>query len=288
MKRTLLPILGSIFLIGTANAQCTFDSQFNGQGPGMYPATLEPVETCVGCGDHTRSVSIVTNTYLDVANPLQPGSTIRLYIDATKLLSIEGQPAGTTFGTNLGASPNLGIWYNTGNVPNQVSTTGCSYVSGNEAAWNAAIGGGPNNDGVYPLTITVDARIHSSSPDISGFVPNGTWASDVDPSLGGGAIVFDTYEIVVQEGEVVGIRERGSAVSIYPNPTADVLRINLHNHTDAIAEIFNVHGVRVAQSQLAQGISALQTASLAEGIYICRISESNGTPLITERIVVAR
>lgn len=277
-----------MLFIGTTNAQCSFDSQFAGQGPGMFPVALEPIETCVGCGDHTRSVSIITNTFLDVANPLQPGSTIRLYIDATKLLSIEGQPAGTTIGTNIGASPDFGIWFNTGNVPNQVSATGCSYVAGDEAAWNAAIGGGPNSDGIYPLTITVDARIHSSSPDVSGFVPNGTWASDVDPSLGGGAIVFDTYQLEVIQGEVVGITERESSVNIYPNPTADVLRINLGKHTDAIAELFNVQGVRVAQSHIAPGITTLQTASLAEGIYICRINDSNGTPLLTERVVVAR
>lgn len=288
MKKTLLPLFGVILFGVTANAQCQFDSQFAGQGPGMYPAVLEPVETCVGCGDHTRTVSIITNTFLDVANPLQPGSTIRLYIDATKLLSIEGQPVGTSFGTDLGASPNLGIWYNTGNVPNQVSTTGCSYVTGDEASWNSAIGGGPNSDGIYPLTITVDARIHSSSPDVSGFVPNGSWASDVDPGLGGGAIIFDTYEIVVQQGELVSIRERESSVSIYPNPTADVLRIELGNLTEGTAEIFNMQGVRVAQTQLAQGVSVIQTTSLAEGIYICRVNDSNGTPLLTERVAVVR
>ncbi|MCF8256356.1 MAG: T9SS type A sorting domain-containing protein [Flavobacteriales bacterium] len=288
MKRTLLPFFAAILLGGTATAQCTFDSQYAGQGPGMYPAVLDPVLTCVGCGDHTRSVSLITNTFMNVANPTSPGNFITLYIDATKLLSIEGQPAGTSFGTDLGAAPNLGVWLNTGTVPNQVSTTGCSYVTGDEAAWNAAIGGGPNSDGVYPLIITVDARINSSSPDVSQFVPNGTWATAVSPSLGGGPIIFDTYQIVVQEDGTVGIQERGSSVSVYPNPTADVLRIDLGSHSNAVAELFNMQGVRVVQAQLAQGVSVLQTAAVAEGIYICRVSDPAGQLLLTERVAVAR
>lgn len=286
MRRTLLAFVSLTLTATVATAQCSFDQQFAGQGPGMFPAQLDPVETCVGCGGHTRSVSLTTNTYLDVANPLQPGSTIRLYIDATKLLSIEGQPSGTSFGTDLGASPNLGIWYNTGNVPNQTAAQGCAYVAGDEATWNAAVGGGPANDGLYPLTISVDARIHSSSPDVSSFVPNGSWASEVDPGLGGGAIVFDTYVIEVIQGEVVGIHEQADAISIYPNPATDLLRINLGQRTDAVAEMFDMRGVRVFSTRLSATSTALQLHGLTNGLYTCRISDMAGNPLLTERMVV--
>ncbi len=288
MRRTLLSTIAlSMFTLG-ASAQCSFDSQYAGQGPGMFPDALAPVETCVGCGSHTRSVSIVTNTFLDVANPLQPGSTIRLYIDATKLLSIEGQPAGTSFGTDLGAAPDLGVWLNSGTVPNQTAAEGCSYVTGDEAAWNAAIGGGPNSDGVYPLTITVDARINSSSPDVSGFVPNGSWATAVNPSLGGGPIIFDTYQIVVVEGAVVGITERAASVRLYPNPATEMLSINLGGTTNATAELFDMQGARVSTTPLNASITMLQLHGLASGLYTCRISDLSGTPLLTERVAVVR
>lgn len=288
MSRALLSSIVLSFLALGANAQCAFDGQFAGQGPGMYPDVLAPVQTCAGCGSHTRSVSIITNTFLDVANPLQPGSTIRLYIDATKLLTIEGQPEGTSYGTDLGAAPDLGIWYNTGTVPNQTAAQGCSYVTGDEATWNSAIGGGPNNDGVYPLTITVDARIHSSSPDVSSFVPNGTWATAVSPSLGGGPIIFDTYQIVVVEGAVVGITEREEAISIYPNPASEQVRIHLGDRSAAMVELFDMQGARVAQMQLTAGITVLQLHDLPNGLYTCRISDLAGTPLRSERVAVVR
>jgi hypothetical protein len=286
MKTQLLSI-AFISIAATSMAQCTFDQQYAGLGPGMFPAELEPIATCVGCGGHTRSVSLVTNTFLLVPHPLFPGTNITLYIDATKVLSIEGQPSGTTHGTDLGEGPsNFGIWYNTGNVPNQTAVQGCSYVSGDEAAWNAAIGGGPNSDGVYPLTITVDARIHSSNPDVSGFVPNGTWASDVDASLGGGAIVFDTYQLVVTEEGTVSIEERTANFKAYPNPASETLRFNLGKTEQAMVELFDMHGARVAQANLGNHRSEISLDGIANGLYVYRLSDTNGVVLHTDRVAV--
>jgi len=289
IKRLLLPTVTGMMFTTAVMAQCDFDQQFSGLGPGMFPDQLEPVVTCEGCGSHTRSVSLVTNTFINVANPLQPGSTITLYIDATKLLSIEGHPEGTSYGTDLGPAPDeLGIWLNAGTVPNQTAAEGCSYVTGEEAAWQAAIGGGPNNDGVYPLTITVDARIHSSSPDISGFVPNGTWASDVDASLGGGAIVFDTYEIVVQEDATVSIRERETAFAAYPNPATDVLRFNLGSNEGAQVEVFDLTGSRVLEARLSSGVNALDVNVLRAGLYTYVLTGADGSRMHVGRTVIAR
>lgn len=270
-------------------AQCDFNQQYTGLGPGMFPAELEPVVTCVGCGSHTRSVSLVTNTFLNVANPFSPGNFITLYIDATKLLSIEGQPEGTTYGTDLGASPDdMGIWYNSGTVPNQTSAEGCAYVTGDEATWQAAIVGGPNNDGIYPLTITVDARIHSSSPDASAAVPNGTWASDVDPNLGGGAIVFDTYQIVVEEDATVSIRARETGFAAYPNPATDALRFNLGSTASAKVEVFDLTGARVRIEQLFNRANMVDVSALSAGLYTYRLSATDGSLLHVGRTIIAR
>lgn len=289
MKRPILLLaVSSLFATG-ASAQCAFDQQYAAEGPGMYPAVLDPVETCVGCGDHTRFVSIITNTSMLVPNPFVTGTFITLYIDSTKVLNIEGHPAGTTFGTDFGPGPdNLGVWGNSGVVPNQTAAQGCAYVSGDEAAWNAALGGGPNSDGVYPLTITVDARIHSSNPDISSFVPNGTWASDVDESMGGGPIVFDTYEIVVTEGFPVGIRERANSMAVYPNPAHDMVRFDLGGAATAMVELFDLAGTRVVGTTVTGSSPMLGLDGLAGGMYICRITGLDGSPLLTTRLAVTR
>ena len=288
MKQTILT-LAFTTLAAASMAQCTFDQQFAGQGPGMFPDVLAPVSTCVGCGGHTRTVSLVTNTQMLVANPLTPGSFITLYIDATKVLSVEGNPAGTTYGTDLGLGPNsMGTWFNTGTVPNQTAVQGCSYVTGDESAWNAAIGGGPNSDGIYPLVITVDARIHSSSPDVSGFVPNGSWASTVPANLGGGPIIFDTYQIVVTPDGVVSIEERASKFGAFPNPAADVLRFNMGGADRAFVELFDLSGSRVAQTVLVGSNAALPLDGVAEGLYIYRLSSEDGTVLRSDRVAVVR
>lgn len=251
----------------------------------MFPQTLETISTCAGCGSHTRSVSLVTNTTMLVNSPIGP---VLLYIDATQLLSITGQPAGTSFGTDLGAAPgNLGIWYNTGTVPNQVAAVGCSYVTGDEATWNAAVGGGPNNDGIYPLTITVDARINSTSPDVSSFVPNGSWATTVPANLGGGAIVFDTYQLVVTPDGLVGIEGRTSNFGAYPNPASDAVRFQLGKHNRASVDLFDLRGTLVAHATLAAGNATLLLDAVANGLYIYKLYDAQGQLMHTDRVAVA-
>jgi len=283
MKTTLLAL--SLTALTTVSvAQCTFDQQYAGQGPGMFPEVLAPINTCVGCGGHTRTVSLVTNTTMLVNSPFGP---VTLYIDATKVLDITGQPAGTTFGTDLGVGPgSMGTWFNTGTVPNQTAVQGCSYVTGDEATWNAAVGGGPQSNGVYPLTITVDARIHSTNPDVSQFVANGSWASTVPANLGGGAIVFDTYQLVVTPDGVVSIEERTASFGTYPNPASDVVRFQLGNHDRALVELFDLRGNLVSRATIGGGNTSLPVDAIANGLYIYRLYDTQGELLHTDRVSI--
>ena len=266
-------------------AQCTFDQQYAGQNAGLYPAALDPVSTCVGCGSQIRYVSLVSNTTQVVSSPIGP---ITLFIDASTVLTIEGQPAGTTYGTDLGAGPSsMGIWYNTGTVPNQTAVQGCVYVAGDEAAWNAAVGGGPNNDGIYPLIITTDARIHTTSPDVSGFgVANGSWATSIAPNLGGGPIIFDTYQLVVTADGVVSVEERVAQFGAFPNPAATALRFNMGNVAQAHVELYDLSGQLVTSSTLVGNGASLAVDNVANGMYIYRLTDLNGTLLSTNRVAV--
>ena len=194
MKQILL-FASAVFLsLGASSQICTPDGNFAGAAPGLYPAgPLGP--TC----QLTAPKTIVSLTDTMVPNPLG-GGTITLYIDAMRVNSVTGLPSGLALGTDVLASADgngpWGYWYNTGTVPSQTSALGCAYIFGVGGDWDAAIGGGPNNDGEYPLIFEVDARINSTNPDISFILPNGSWISTVDPGIGGGSF-YIPYTLVV-------------------------------------------------------------------------------------------
>jgi hypothetical protein len=186
MRRLLLSIASLLITTVGFSQSCTPDAQYAGSSPGIYPATsLEP--SC----DLTAAKTVIslTDTIVTVTNPFP--LTITVYIDALRINEVQGIPSGLTFETDVMGSATLdapyGIWFNTGSVPNQTSSVGCAFGFGTGGDWDALIGGGPNNDGVYPLTFIVDARVAQTSPDVSGLgLPNGSWLSE-NASLTGGA-----------------------------------------------------------------------------------------------------
>jgi hypothetical protein len=286
MKKLVLPAL-ALMMAAPVLAQCTFDSQYAGNGAGIY-GTLAPVQACTGCGDATRSVSIVTVTdTLVAAGPI----TTTLYFNAMKVLSVEGNPAGTTYGTDLGAGPNgMGQWNNGGTAPNLTPANGCVYVSGTEATWISALGGGPNSDGIYPLTILVDAQISSSNPDISFIIANGSWLSAVPANLGGGPIVFDQYAVVVVDGTAVGIEDMSLVElnSHFPNPATTEVVFNLGKREKATLEVFDMLGARVMRTGLAGHYPKADVSSLVAGTYVYRLADENGQLLATRKLSVVR
>lgn len=289
MKKLVLPAL-ALIMASPALAQCTFDSQYAGSGAGIY-GTLAPVQACVGCGDATRAVSIVTSTDTVVSSPIGP---VTLYFSAMKVASVSGNPANTTYGTDMGPGPNgMGQWNNSGSMPNISPASGCVYVSGTEAVWVSAINGGPGQDGIYPLVILVDAQIAGTVPDVSAFVPSlaaGNWISGVPANLGGGLITFDQFSIVVVDGTTVGIQDM-STVELnghFPNPaTADVV-FNLGKRDKATVEVYDMLGARVMRQDLNGHYPKTDVSRLVAGTYVYRLMDANGQLLATRKLSVVR
>ena len=213
---TLFLFTATLSFSGLAQT-CSPDGTFSGEAPGIYPTTaLEPNCDLIAA----KTIVSLTDTFLtDV--PIVGSAT--LYFDAMRVNSVEGLPAGLTFDTDAPSD----TWYNTGVIPNQVSAIGCALVYGTGGDWDALLNGGPNSDGVYPLVFHVDARIASSDPDLSVFVPNGSWISTVDASLGGGELLieqeihvlpgYDTISAVVI-GETSPIPFTSETYSVEANP----------------------------------------------------------------------
>jgi hypothetical protein len=306
MKKTLLTIIAGVFTAGFANAQCTPDAALAGNSFGLWPDSLETVYTCVGCGDHTRVVDIVTFSDTVMSVEIVPGNptNVTIYVDAFKIVDVRNVPANMTYGTNIPSTdpsvsdvgaptdPNFapwGIWYNGGTVPTQTGTQGCVYISGGETEWNAlaAMGNLGAGIGAVQLEIDVDVRIGGSNPDLSAIIQTGSYMSAIPASLGGGFITVDDYWLVAQESSV-GIIEVDESkfmlVNNYPNPFTGITNISFNAPQDMNGLEFNVYsilGSKVHTQKLdaERGVNNIEYngSQLSSGLYIYTLSDGVNT-----------
>lgn len=195
MKHILLFALGLCTTVGFAQT-CTPDGNFANAAPGLYPdGPLGPSCELVAA----KTIVGLTDTVVSVTNPIPITAT--LYITRLRINSVTGLPAGLAVSTDVigtaDANAPWGYWDNTGTVPNQTSALGCAYVYGSGGDWDAAVGGGPNNDGEYPLVFEVDAYVASADPAfVSSFIGLPAWVSTIDPGVGGGSfLIYDTLVV---------------------------------------------------------------------------------------------
>ena len=203
MKHTLLSLSVLLLYTGFSFAQtCTPDGQYAGSPAGLYPeGPLGP--TCELTAPKT--IVSLTDTLVQTGNALVPEAT--LYITRMRINSVTGLPAGLQLSTDVMASADAqgpwGYWDNTGSIPNQTAAFGCAFVYGAGGDWDAAIGGGPNNDGEYPLVFEVDAYIADANPAILPLIGGAQWVSTIDPASGGGAFyILDTLVVASDYADI--------------------------------------------------------------------------------------
>lgn len=312
MKRILLFALLAA-LSNQVSAQCVPSTEFTGSGIAFLPQPLETVYTCTGCGDHEVVLSLQTFADTTLSVVLAPGNPpldVTVYADFFRLDSIAGLPTGLAYTTDAAFDTTydevenpFGYWVNPGDTATGfMPTSGCITISGPEAAWNAAVGGGPNSDGVYPLTVFLDARAANFSPSaIGGIVGFNTWLTDMgflldafgDPNFTENGIRLEGNSLDVRASGV-GIREVGNGkindLHAQPNPFSEVTTIVFNSSVTAEYElgIYNVLGdrLRVLEFQAIEGTNRveLKRDGLASGVYFYTISGGGST--ITKRLVV--
>ena len=178
MKQLLTPLFAFTLLLVATNVfgQCTPNPAFSNAPYGIYP--YGPI--LMDCSGENATVTIVglSDTTLDAI----PGTPVTLILDAMRVDTVLGLPAGLSIETDVMASASAdapyGEWIFTGTSPNFDPAVGCMKITGSPSNWAAASTGGPNNDGVFPLAILINQRLAFSNPDISFIIPNGTWFSE--------------------------------------------------------------------------------------------------------------
>ena len=312
MKKILLSILVP-FAVNASFAQCVPSDDFAGTGLQLSPTVLEPIYACNDCDDYEVVISVQTmaDTTLSVElAPGQPPIDVTVFMDFFRLDSIAGLPAGlnyttdAAFDTTYDAVLNpFGYWINPGDTTNGFEdTSGCISISGLAADWTAAVGGGPNNDGLYPLTVFIDGRAANFDPvAIAGFTGFDVWLTELGVLLDAFGDPNFTVNGIKMEGLVLDVRQSGVGISEnennvnqvvnYPNPFSESTKISFNLNSDVKSlnfEVFNVLGATIHSEVVFPSIgkNSIDFASggLSEGIYFYTLSDGNNS--ITKKMSV--
>ena len=77
----------------------------------------------------------------------------------------------------------------------------------------------------------------------------------------------------------------GKEISIYPNPSSDVVFVNT-NGLDLTADVIGLNGKIVLSTELNTNSGKLNVSSLNDGIYILSLSDAQGTVVAREKLVI--
>jgi len=292
MKKALLTIVSGILSVSIASAQCTPDPQYANASFGLFPDSIPFLEAGPMAGvDFATQIDIKTFVDTTAANPLG-GAPINIKIDAFKILSITGQPAGFEWvaGGPTWVQADL-TWYNEYGTPGDPATLspvqGCMYIT---AAADAVSAVAPESGFTnYPLVVEVDARI-ADSP-ISAIIPNGTWLTG-HPLLPG-ALVLDKY--VLRTYAATNVAEmlntaRFDVGQSFPNPATGETIISYNTPTSGAVDfaIYNMLGVVVLSetinSEAGLNDYRFDANSLSSGMYVYTMRHNGNT--VTKRMIV--
>jgi hypothetical protein len=67
-------------------------------------------------------------------------------------------------------------------------------------------------------------------------------------------------------------------ISVYPNPATDVLNININNSSFKNSEVvvYNISGVEVLKTNMANSSAQLNIENLSNGVYLVKVTNQNG------------
>ena len=96
---------------------------------------------------------------------------------------------------------------------------------------------------------------------------------------------FDHYVHIDSCNEVLGISNvlDNAIVTVYPNPAKDKLNIEAYFTDQALnAVIYDMTGRPVAETSLNNGINTVNLSGMSTGVYVLKITDSNGTSRISK------
>lgn len=310
MKKTLLTLFAGVLIAGSASAQCTPDPQYANASGNFFPDSAEFImnDYAVAGSAYEAVIDIKTISDTLVANPIGGGDIVA-YIDAFRIFNVDYaglqnfsySGGGSTYEAtdprpDFGGQSVSETWFNTYGTANDPTSLdivqGCLQITADAPAVTAAAPATGFTD--YAVTVDVDARIAGTDPDISLFVSNGSWLSDLS-ALGLGPLTVEGYIIRVYAEDPNSITEllNTNVFEVhqsYPNPAADEATITFTNPRveEVELKVFNMLGAVVHSQNIVSeaGVNdiKLNTGRMSAGLYVYTVS--NGSKTFTQKMTV--
>ncbi len=112
--------------------------------------------------------------------------------------------------------------------------------------------------------------------------------TDDDTVIFSGGEFGDSEQTEIPIGESLGLNDNlDSNVSVYPNPTTDVINIDFVNmENEYKLEIFNLLGQTVRFKNLDGRNNSINISSLTAGVYFVKIKDLNNNEFITKKVII--
>jgi hypothetical protein len=301
MIKYILSALAIVLATASASAQCTPNPAYAGEGAGIWPDTTDnlPCAYADNANGYQEVIDVKTATDTAVTIELVPGVplTIEAYIQAFRINSVEGLPAGFTY------IPNQTVWTNGGSAPNFTSIQGCIQILASQSALQDIISSNPAGQD-FPITVVVDARITDTNNDFADGIVGQTdgWLSSLGTVLDGiTAINYQGYTLKVRptdDGtcqplsiESAKLSNQFAVQGNYPNPFtgSTEIRFTLPSSKEINVEVRDMVGKAVlSKSVLANAGNnsvTIKSDKLIPGIYFYTITD--GKTSFSRKMVVS-
>ena len=109
-------------------------------------------------------------------------------------------------------------------------------------------------------------------------------SADVDVNVTGSPIVwFETDCNGVCDNTKIEEYKKG-VLSIFPNPSDDMINIEIENINDAAVKIYNVSGKLVFSKELYSKVDKIDISGFTKGIYVVKVIQDSNVNF--EKVVV--
>jgi len=129
--------------------------------------------------------------------------------------------------------------------------------------------------------------INNNPVAVSSFLANSSWGnSNQGQAVVGSIMYLDDVELVFSTGTGIDEHALSTQVNLFPNPANGVLHVTNNSGTELRLELMDITGKTVQRSQVGMDNTNVNVEQLAPGMYLYRLSDSNGTATRTGKLLI--
>jgi hypothetical protein len=194
MIKHLLSAAALVLISAASMAQCTPNPAFANEGAGIWPDTTDnlPCAYADNANGYQEVIDVKTATDTTISIDFNGiPVTVVAYIEAFRINSVEGLPAGFSY------IPDQTVWTNGGSAPNFTPIQGCVQIVAAQNTLQGIISSSPAGQD-FPITVVVDVKIKETNNPLVNTIAGNSWLSDLTSIPGITAINYQGYTLKVR------------------------------------------------------------------------------------------